>query len=328
MNDIYKNSKKRLIEKVESILKEFNEVKNGDYLGTLNKSRDYIISLITRGKILVKDITGDNSDFYCSILDFFNQNENLRDRFYHIKGTIKALNKDLLNKFDLKLIKSTETKKNLIIKSLENFITETYSSRNGVETALWLKRIIFFIENELPSSKRYQNIKKIFSQFLEGLGRRPFTAKIIDENSQKLLQDLISYIKKEEFDIFYLNLHQKVCEVSLDLFKNGHYSEAIFEASKALNNFIKEKANITNKDLANAMAKAFDEKNPLIKLNELKTQSDKDEQEGFKFLFMGAMKGIRNPRGHETIELNDPKIALEYLAFISLLFRRAVEGKL
>ncbi|MBI4044552.1 MAG: hypothetical protein HY392_02490, partial [Candidatus Diapherotrites archaeon] len=47
--------------------------------------------------------------------------------------------------------------------------------------------------------------------------------------------------------------------------------------------------------------------------------SDLDEQEGFQFLFMGAIVGIRNPKGHERIEQKDPNITIEYLAFASLL---------
>ena len=135
--------------------------------------------------------------------------------------------------------------------------------------------------------------------------------------------------KKSKFLVIKLSikLHPKVKEISLDLFNNGHYSQAIFESVKALNNFVKSKARIIDKDLAGAMAKAFNEQDPIIKLNDLITQSDKDEQEGFKFLYMGTMKGIRNPMGHETYEM-DKKTAIEYLAFLSLLFRKAEEGKL
>ena len=37
------------------------------------------------------------------------------------------------------------------------------------------------------------------------------------------------------------------------------------------------------------MAKAFDQDAPLLPLNEGVSVSDRDEQEGFKLLFMGAM---------------------------------------
>ncbi len=43
---------------------------------------------------------------------------------------------------------------------------------------------------------------------------------------------------------------------------------------------------------------------------------------------MGAIKGIRNPKAHENIKQKDKNRTLEYLAFLSLLFRRAEEGKI
>lgn len=61
--------------------------------------------------------------------------------------------------------------------------------------------------------------------------------------------------------------------------------------------------------------------NPIIRLNSLETQTDKDQQEGFMHLFMGAMQGIRNPKAHENISQNDPYITLELLGLASLLIR-------
>ena len=122
-------------------------------------------------------------------------------------------------------------------------------------------------------------------------------------------------------------LHPRIVEVSKSLFETGFYAQAIFEAFKAVNNFVKEKSGlspieirrITDKQL---MAKVFDENDPIIKLNELLTDTDISEQEGFKFLFMGATAGIRNPKAHDFIEMKDPHKTLEYLAFASLLLKK------
>lgn len=118
-----------------------------------------------------------------------------------------------------------------------------------------------------------------------------------------------------------MKLHPDVIEASESLFKDGHYASAILEAFKAVNNFVKQK---TGKPLdgKSLMSEVFSEKNPCIKLNELKTQSDIDEQEGFKFLYMGAMVGIRNPKAHDRVQQKDPYKALEYLTFASLLIKR------
>ena len=57
------------------------------------------------------------------------------------------------------------------------------------------------------------------------------------------------------------------------------------------------------------------------------TPSDGDEQAGFKFIYMGAARGIRNPKAHEMVQQTDPTRTLEYLALASLLARRIDESK-
>jgi len=123
-----------------------------------------------------------------------------------------------------------------------------------------------------------------------------------------------------------MQFHPKVVETSKSLFETGHYGPAIFEAFKAVNNFVKQETGLAL-DGRDLMAHAFREENPIIRLNEGRTQSEKDEQEGFKFLFMGAMVGIRNPKAHDSIAQPDPYRTLEYLGFASLLMKRIEEGE-
>ena len=122
-------------------------------------------------------------------------------------------------------------------------------------------------------------------------------------------------------DLIFLNLHTDLNEVSYGLYKDKHYSEAVFEAVKSLNNFIKRKAEIHKEDLAGAMAGAFNEQNPIIKLNPLETQSDIDEQKGFKFIYMGVMTGIRNIVAHENVEI-DSETAKLYLNLVNFLYKK------
>jgi uncharacterized protein (TIGR02391 family) len=115
-------------------------------------------------------------------------------------------------------------------------------------------------------------------------------------------------------------MHPKVVEASQTLFESEHYAQAIFEAYKAVENFVKEKSGSTLYG-KNLMAVAFNEENPIINVPE-DGHFDKDVQEGFKLLFMGATQGIRNPKAHQQIIQNDPYITLEYLGFASLLLKR------
>ena len=45
-------------------------------------------------------------------------------------------------------------------------------------------------------------------------------------------------------------------------------------------------------------------------------------QDGYRFVFAGGVKAIRNPRGHEHSVVDDPDICLDHLSFVSLLLRR------
>ena len=120
--------------------------------------------------------------------------------------------------------------------------------------------------------------------------------------------------------------HNSIVFASRALFQDTHYSQAIFEACKLLNKRVQElsKSALDGKKL---MLDVFSVNQPKLKFNDNVTQSDKDEQEGFMHIFAGVMHGIRNPKGHEIMNLKDPIRTLEYLSLISLLFRKLDELK-
>jgi uncharacterized protein (TIGR02391 family) len=144
------------------------------------------------------------------------------------------------------------------------------------------------------------------------------------EKAQRKCED-ITEAPRVLFD--KMQFHPKVVEASKDCFIAGNYREAILNAFITLIDYVKERTKLItdNKDL---MAKAFNLNNPVIKLNSLKEQYERDEQEGFRFLYMGAAVGIRNPKAHKLIPQSNPLHTLEYLAFASLLMRRVEEGEL
>jgi uncharacterized protein (TIGR02391 family) len=123
-----------------------------------------------------------------------------------------------------------------------------------------------------------------------------------------------------------LRLHPRIRKVSESLFRTRHYAQAIFEAFKCIEVMVKEKSGIDNQDGQTLMAHVFDETRPTLRINPLQTTSEKDEQIGFKFIFMGAMTGIRNPKAHDIIEQRDPYRTLEYLQLVSLLAKRVDEA--
>jgi uncharacterized protein (TIGR02391 family) len=123
-----------------------------------------------------------------------------------------------------------------------------------------------------------------------------------------------------------LNLHTRIREVSRDLFADGHQWEAVFNASKALVNYVKERSNRHDLDGAPLMRATLSKNDPVLAFNDLIDQTDLDEQEGMMHLFEGAVQAIRNPGGHSFPEGPEQR-AIEYISFLSLLAYRLQEAK-
>lgn len=124
------------------------------------------------------------------------------------------------------------------------------------------------------------------------------------------------------------DLHPRIRQAAQDLYFDGHLSNAIFDAFKAVEARVRELSGLdaSGRDL---MAKAFGGETPAIRVGLEPGQSGRDEQEGLKLIFMGAIQGIRNPKAHGIVEQESAERAFEYLAFASLLLHRlddAVDG--
>jgi len=121
-------------------------------------------------------------------------------------------------------------------------------------------------------------------------------------------------------------LHPRIREVSRDLFVDGHPWDAVFAASKALVNYVKERSGRHDLDGGSLMREVFSRNNPVLAFNDLVDQTDRDEQEGMMHLFEGAVLAIRNPGGHSFPEGSEQR-AMEYICFLSLLAYRVQEAK-
>ncbi len=117
------------------------------------------------------------------------------------------------------------------------------------------------------------------------------------------------------------NIHPRLPKKVKQLFDDGHFSEATSHAFKFLDKQVEGHSHISESGFKLMMA-AFDSANPKIKLTALQTVSQKDEQEGYRFVFAGGVKAIRNPRAHEFSVTDDPDVCLDHLSFVSMLLRR------
>lgn len=142
--------------------------------------------------------------------------------------------------------------------------------------------------------------------------------ELIENEGNRVIQDIhIQY-----------QLHPEIHRVSGGLFNDAHYSQAIFEACKRLEEELKRAAAqigrsdlIKFDDIVNQLMGCDKVRAAIIAFNSQFSDAEMDEQKGFMFLFKGVV-AIRNHKGHTSgIKIDDELRAFEYLALCSLLMR-------
>ena len=123
-------------------------------------------------------------------------------------------------------------------------------------------------------------------------------------------------------DFYGRSFHSEIHRHCSKLYSQGNYFHAVFEAAKVYNKRVQEKAE-SIKDGQSLMMDAWTT-NGVLKITACKTETDKNVQEGVKFLSAGLMQAMRNPTAHEPA-LDWPiskEDCLDMLSFISYLFRQ------
>ncbi|RSM35870.1 TIGR02391 family protein [Amycolatopsis balhimycina DSM 5908] len=116
-------------------------------------------------------------------------------------------------------------------------------------------------------------------------------------------------------------LHPEIGSVAEQYVLDGYHAGAVFEAMKAVSNRVKKMASI-DEDGQRLMGQVFADKGPRIALADLTTETGRNIQSGYRFMFMGGMQALRNPGAHEQHLEMDENEAFDQLAFASLLMRR------
>jgi uncharacterized protein (TIGR02391 family) len=103
------------------------------------------------------------------------------------------------------------------------------------------------------------------------------------------------------------------------LFLENNPREALERATRAALDAAKKRAKRTEdgEDLVNNV---FSEKNPILRLPDITTESGKSEQRGVLFLAKALVALVRNPNAHELRAHTDDE-ALEGLGVVSLFYR-------
>ena len=117
-----------------------------------------------------------------------------------------------------------------------------------------------------------------------------------------------------------LAIHPELQRAVGKLFTDGHYANAVEDACKVLESFVKMRSGKDDLSGTDLMTTVFSPKNPILRFNDLNTETDRSEQQGMMFLYAGAMLALRNPRAHGIVE-DEPEKALELLSFINFLMK-------
>ena len=134
---------------------------------------------------------------------------------------------------------------------------------------------------------------------------------------------------KGKSDDIWDRLHPKVVKVARKRYEDGHFADAVEASLKLLNQTVKKiviDRTGQEYDGAPLMRNAFSPKNPIIILGDLGSESGRNIQQGYMEIFAGAMTGIRNPKAHEVMTIDD-KRAIHHLFLTSLLFSKLDESQ-
>lgn len=119
-------------------------------------------------------------------------------------------------------------------------------------------------------------------------------------------------------------IHPRISKVSHKLFMDGSYANAACDAFIEINDRIKQiyktqkpsEAQIPDgRDLVN---KVFSEKDTILEICDRTTETGRNIHDGFRFMFVGAMAALRNPKAHKN-EIISKEDAMRRIMFASML---------
>jgi uncharacterized protein (TIGR02391 family) len=197
----------------------------------------------------------------------------------------------------------------------EEFPSEGITSVRAKRIYDWLMTLF---KQRIPDTDKLQ----LLQDFLTSL-TPPNMRKTINQILQECRIPLKIGEPVDMSDFDARKFHPEVIAHSRDLFLKGHYFHAVFEAAKAYNAAVKMKSGLTELDGQALMNKVFSSQKPIIRITPCNTETEKNIQDGYRFIAAGLMSAVRNPTAHEPamsfrIGRED---ALDILSLISYLFR-------
>lgn len=203
-------------------------------------------------------------------------------------------------------------------KSVFNFSRESFPTEgiSSVRAQSFLNWVLTLAKQSMTSDERNQQLL----QFVNIL-----TPQSLNEEKERILKEAGVTTQEAETvsqDFMLRGYHEIIHKHCRKLFAQKNYFHAVFEAAKVYNKLVQEKAQ-SDKDGQALMLDVLST-NGVLKLNKGMSQTEKNVQEGVKFLSAGLMQAMRNPTAHEPA-LDWPiskEDCLDMLSFISYLLRQ------
>lgn len=207
---------------------------------------------------------------------------------------------------------------NRAAKSVFNFACESFPNDSITSSRAQLIHdwILMLAKQEMNNAKRNKHLID-FLDLIVPESKKEDIEKIL-QKAEIIVQSETSAYRDFNARCFHLEIH-KHC---LKLYCQGNYFHAAFEAAKVYNKKVQEKSR-SKKDGQALMMEVWTTLG-VLKVTPCQTETDRNIQEGIKFLSAGLMQAMRNPTAHEPA-LDWPiskEDCLDMLSFISYLFRQ------
>lgn len=199
--------------------------------------------------------------------------------------------------------------------SRDTFPNESITSSRAKAVYDW----ILTLANQRMDSDARNHLLISFARSVGAESHRAEVDRILEESGVRgstLDRDAVSEFSTRGF-------HPEVIRHARQLFVDGHFFHAVFEVAKAYNNLVREKSRSTRDGTA-LMLEVWGWEKGVLKVTACRTHTDKDVQDGIKFLSAGLMQAVRNPTSHEpAVEWPITKVdCLDLLGFMSFLLRK------
>ena len=227
---------------------------------------------------------------------------------------------NFLQEVDIVDVDPSNTKWKRLYSAFVNYQNKTHISNNILRFINKSMEPVRFVgRNEQYEDTRFELNKRL--SFI-GLELSP-RGKFILTSSAATILEAEERANRFKSKLEQRNVHPKIYEYCRAELLAQNYFHSVFEAVKSIAETIRQKTNSTL-DGSELIDTSFSIKNPLIKINELSTETQESEHKGFANLIKGVFGMFRNTTAHAPKiiwEINESD-ALDIMSTISLIHRR------